>query len=214
VNWDRWDTWREAPSAPAEGEAGYFMAPAEAAEALRRVLAHDPFTQLVVSTGELQGRIDRWVRLVQTEDAELSSAARTALYARPELAEAFIAPRTETEKTLAGIWCGALGLEEVGINDDYFELGGDSVLGLRIVAKANEAGLRMTGRHIFEHHTIAQLATALADSVQPPGVAREAAKPAPAVAEAPTAFPGARLDSKDLEAFLAQLERGGGTPPK
>jgi hypothetical protein len=125
-----------------------------------------------------------------------------------------MAPRTETEKTLAGIWCAALGLEEVGINDDYFELGGDSVLGLRIVAKANEVGLRMTGRHIFEHHTIAQLANALAGSGPAPEAARTAAKPEPAGAEAPTAFPGARLDSKDLEAFLAQLEGGGGTPPK
>jgi acyl transferase domain-containing protein len=214
VNWDRWNTWRETPEQPVEGEAGFFMTPAEAGEALRRLLARDGFTQVVVSTGDLHGRIDRWIRQIQAaEPAKAEGGARSTLYARPELAEALVAPRTETEKVLAEIWRDALGLAEVGVNDDYFELGGDSVIGLKIVAKANEAGLRMTGRHIFEHHTIGQLASVLAGAARPPETAAENAAPAPAPAET-TAFPGARLGSKDLEAFLAQLEGGGATSPK
>jgi hypothetical protein len=205
VNWDRWNTWRDAPEVPAEGEAGFFMTPAEAVEALHRLLNQDAL-QLVVSTGDLQARLDRWIRLIVPEEPEAAGAARSSLYARPELAEEYLAPRTEEEKTLAGIWCEALGLERVGINDDYFELGGDSVLGLKIVAKANEAGLRLTGRQIFEHHTIAELAVALAAAAPPRETPRQPAQPAPATAEKPTAFPGARLDSKDLAAFLAQLE--------
>jgi NAD(P)-dependent dehydrogenase (short-subunit alcohol dehydrogenase family) len=214
VNWDRWNTWRETPQQPTEGEAGFFMTPGEAKEALRRLLASDSFTQAVVSTGDLDGRIERWIRRIQAEEpAKAAAGPRSTLYARPELAEAFVAPRTETEKTLAAIWREALGLEDVGVNDDYFELGGDSVIGLRIVAKANEAGLRMTGRNIFEYHTIAQLAAALAGAAPTP--AAEVAPPAPAPVPAETtAFPGARLGSKDLEAFLAQLEGGGATPSK
>ena len=100
-----------------------------------------------------------------------AGAARGALYARPELGQEYVAPRSEAERTLAAIWCEALGVERVGVNDDFFELGGDSVLGLRIVAKANEAGLPMVGRQIFEHHTIAALAAAVA------GVAPAAAPP-------------------------------------
>jgi acyl transferase domain-containing protein len=208
VNWDRWNTWREAPSAPTAGEAGFFMTAAEAAEALRRTLSGRPLTQLVVSTGDLQGRIDRWIRLIRPEEAEGPGSARASLYARPELSEEYQAPRSAEEELLAGIWCEALGLEKVGINDDFFELGGDSVLGLRIVAKANEAGLRMTGRQIFEHHTIAALAAAVVGA-QP---AAPQARPGAQEAEAASAFPAARLNEKQLEAFLTQL--GGGTQAK
>jgi hypothetical protein len=209
VNWDRWNTWREAPSAPTAGEAGFFMTPAEAAEALRRTLSCRPLAQLVVSTGDLQARIDRWIRLIVPEEPEGSAAARGSLYARPELTEEYLEPRSAEERILAGIWCEALGLEKVGINDDFFELGGDSVLGLRIVAKANEAGLRMTGRQIFEHHTIAELAAAVV------GAQSAAAQPTAGPQEAvpASAFPAARLNEKQLESFLTQLG-GGATPVK
>jgi NAD(P)-dependent dehydrogenase (short-subunit alcohol dehydrogenase family) len=206
VNWDRWNTWREAPSAPTAGEAGFFMTPAEAFEALRRTLSCRPLAQLVVSTGDLQARVDRWIRLIVSEEAE--GSARGSLYARPELTEEYLAPRSAEERILAGIWCEALGLEKVGINDDFFELGGDSVLGLRIVAKANEAGLRMTGRQIFEHHTIAELAAAVV------GAQAAAVKPPDSQDDVPaSAFPAARLDEKQLESFLTQLG-GGRTPAK
>jgi len=77
---------------------------------------------------------------------------------RPELAEAFVVPRTPTEKVLAGIWADILGLERIGIHDNFFELGGDSILSIQIVARANQAGLRFTPRQIFEHQTIAEMA--------------------------------------------------------
>jgi acyl transferase domain-containing protein len=215
VNWDRWFTWREALSPADADEAGYFMTPEEAREALRRVLSHGTPGHLVVSTGDLEARIDRWIRLVAPEPSEDSGAARSSRYARPELSGAYVEPRSSEEKTLTGIWCEVLGLEKVGVDDDFFELGGDSVLGLRIVAKANEAGLRLTGRQIFEHHTIAGLARALAGSTPlPVAPVRALPPPGPVVAEAPSAFPGARLDREDLEAFLAELGRGGGTQPK
>jgi amino acid adenylation domain-containing protein/non-ribosomal peptide synthase protein (TIGR01720 family) len=78
---------------------------------------------------------------------------------RPELARAFIAPQTNIEKQLAAIWGQVLGLEKVGINDNFFELGGDSILSLQIISKANQAGINLTPKQLFQHQTIAQLAT-------------------------------------------------------
>ena len=69
------------------------------------------------------------------------------------------APRTAVEQVLARIWSEVLGIENVGINDNFFELGGDSILSIRIIAKANQAHLRLMPRQIFEHQTIAQLAS-------------------------------------------------------
>ncbi|MEE8585878.1 MAG: condensation domain-containing protein, partial [Acidobacteriota bacterium] len=51
-----------------------------------------------------------------------------------------------------------LGLEKVGVEDNFFELGGDSILSIQVVARANQAGVRLTPRQIFEHQTIAELA--------------------------------------------------------
>jgi amino acid adenylation domain-containing protein/non-ribosomal peptide synthase protein (TIGR01720 family) len=72
---------------------------------------------------------------------------------------AFVAPRTPAESTLAGIWAEVLKLERVGVHDNFFELGGDSVLSIQIIARANRAGLRLTPKHLFQHQTIAELAT-------------------------------------------------------
>ena len=79
---------------------------------------------------------------------------------RPELKDAFVAPQTEAEKLLAEIWAQVLKVERVGIHDNFFELGGDSILSIQIVARANQAGLRLAPKHLFEHQTIAELAAA------------------------------------------------------
>ena len=79
---------------------------------------------------------------------------------RPVGETAYRPPEDEIERRLASIWAAVLGVERVGGLDNFFELGGDSVLSLRIVAKANEAGLRLTARDLFQHQTVAALATA------------------------------------------------------
>jgi amino acid adenylation domain-containing protein/non-ribosomal peptide synthase protein (TIGR01720 family) len=80
--------------------------------------------------------------------------------ARPDLAAAFIAPRTPRERVLASIWSKALGLERVGIHDNFFDLGGDSMRIIQVVARANQAGLRFTPTQLFKCPTIAGLAEA------------------------------------------------------
>ncbi|MDQ2980404.1 MAG: amino acid adenylation domain-containing protein [Acidobacteriota bacterium] len=76
--------------------------------------------------------------------------------------ETFLAPRTEVEKTLAGIWAEVLRLDRVGLRDDVFELGGDSLLIFQITTRANQAGFDLTPRHLFQHRTILALTEALA----------------------------------------------------
>ena len=78
----------------------------------------------------------------------------------------FVAPSGQTEATLASIWEMVLGVERVGVTDNFFELGGDSILSIRIIARANEDGVRVTPRQLFEHPTITELAE-LADGADP-----------------------------------------------
>ena len=64
---------------------------------------------------------------------------------------------------LADVWKNLLNLERVGINDNFFELGGDSILSIQIIARAAQAGLRLTPKQLFQHQTIAELAGVLGD---------------------------------------------------
>jgi non-ribosomal peptide synthase protein (TIGR01720 family) len=79
-------------------------------------------------------------------------------HARPELGQDYVAARTPLETTLIEIWGSVLGTEQIGIHDNFFDLGGDSILGIQITARAGQAGLKISPRLIFECQTIAELA--------------------------------------------------------
>ncbi len=95
--------------------------------------------------------------------------------ARPDLAAAYMAPRTPAEETLTAIWAQVLGVAQVGVHDNFFELGGDSIISIQVIAQAVQAGLRLAPKDLFLHPTVAELAEL-------------AAQAAPA-AEAPPAQP-------------------------
>ncbi|HZF09202.1 MAG TPA: amino acid adenylation domain-containing protein, partial [Thermoanaerobaculia bacterium] len=101
------------------------------------------------------------------EDAEDAAAARAGAAER-------IAPRGPVEELLAGLWAEVLRLPEVGVHDNFFALGGDSILSLQVVARASQAGCRITPRQLFEHPTIAGLAAAIENTEQN---ARQIAEP-------------------------------------
>ncbi|MGI2903868.1 amino acid adenylation domain-containing protein [Tolypothrix sp. VBCCA 56010] len=75
----------------------------------------------------------------------------------------FAAPRTPQEKCLAAIWSELLRRKQVSIHDNFFELGGDSIVSIQMIARANQAGLILNPKQLFEYQTIAKLA-ALAGS--------------------------------------------------
>lgn len=104
------------------------------------------------------GKVER--KALPPPDMERSTAERV-----------YIAPRTPLEERFAQIWSQTLRIERIGIADNFFELGGDSILCFQIVARANEAGINLRHKHIFDHQTIATLATC-ADLTDP--VSREA----------------------------------------
>jgi amino acid adenylation domain-containing protein/non-ribosomal peptide synthase protein (TIGR01720 family) len=72
-------------------------------------------------------------------------------------ARAHTLPSTDIEHLLAGIWRDLLGAGQVGVHDNFFEIGGDSILSLQMVARAADAGLPLSTREVFERPTIAEL---------------------------------------------------------
>jgi hypothetical protein len=76
-------------------------------------------------------------------------------------------PKSPLESQLSSIWAEVLQLPEVGIHDDFYRLGGDSILSIQVVSKAAQAGLTVSMKQFLEHRTIAELASALEDRPQP-----------------------------------------------
>lgn len=70
----------------------------------------------------------------------------------------FQKPASEIEEKLSKVWAEVLGLEKVGISDNFFALGGDSILSIQIVVKAREYGLNFNPRQLFKYQTISELA--------------------------------------------------------
>lgn len=102
--------------------------------------------------------LERWPL---TPNGKIDRGALPAPEAALRLASShdFVAPRTPTETALAEIWAALLGVEQVGIHDNFFELGGDSILSIQMVTQAREAGLELNPRQIFQHQTVATLAS-------------------------------------------------------
>jgi amino acid adenylation domain-containing protein/non-ribosomal peptide synthase protein (TIGR01720 family) len=85
--------------------------------------------------------------------------------ARPMMEQAYESPVGDTETALARIWAEVLKLEQVGRHDNFFQMGGDSILSLQVIARSRQAGLHFTPTQLFQHQTIAELAKAAGASL-------------------------------------------------
>jgi amino acid adenylation domain-containing protein len=92
------------------------------------------------------GKIDR---------AALKEIAMPAAQHSPSVASSRFSP---TERILADIWCDTLEIDRVRAHDDFFDLGGDSFLAIRVVARAARAGIRLRPQDLVRHQTLEQLA--------------------------------------------------------
>jgi len=109
-----------------------------------------------------------------------------------------IAPRDERERLLAAVWAEVLGVAEVGVTDDFFALGGDSILAARAQARLAALGVPLSGRAIFDARTVATLAEAL-----PAG-----ARPADPIPRVPRDRP-VPLSAAQRRLWLEEVTRGG-----
>lgn len=153
VNWDAWQFVESDPTQPAIPT----ILPAESTAVFERLMTFSSSPHVIVSTEHLPTRIARSV--THSEAAELEEAPYDIeMQPRPDLQSPYVAPTGTLEHSLANIWQLLLGIEQIGIHDNFFSLGGDSVIGVRVAAMANEVGIRLSPKQLFEHQTIAELA--------------------------------------------------------
>ncbi|MEU8759664.1 amino acid adenylation domain-containing protein [Streptomyces sp. NPDC048659] len=132
-----------------------------------------------------------------TPNGKLDRAALPAPQAPAAPGGAAREPATDAERLLCELVAAVLGLPSVGVDDDFFALGGDSIVSIRLVSRARSRGLGLSTRDVFRHRTVAELARHA--KVRP-------AKAAPAAPQAPAAAGG----EVPLTPILHwQRERGG-----
>jgi amino acid adenylation domain-containing protein len=188
VNWDGWQLAEPNSQAGTIGAslARLAMTPAEGFEVFRRVLSWQDARQVVISTGSLQARIDQWVKLesVKAAAGEENRQEQDALtQPRPDLMSSYKAPRNPLEETIAGILQRMLGYEKIGIEDDFFELGVDSIKIIQVRARLNKRGYAVELADFFQYPTIAKLAAVVKkveSTEEPEPLSTADAGPAPA----------------------------------
>jgi acyl transferase domain-containing protein len=150
------------------------------------------------------------------------SADTVRYHPRPAGSADYVPPRTETERTLARIWEELFRIRPIGVADNFYEAGGDSILGVRMVVAAREHGLRLSEADVFVNPTVAQLAAVAVPAATEAGATKRAPAAGSATAKSRPGtdvaqlraedFPDAGLEQADLELLAGQLSMTGPGP--
>jgi len=145
----------------ASDELAYAIKPAEAVECLRRILAAPVGPQVVICAEGLERKLERTQTITQ---ARIMEELAGASLATPTLTErnvstAYAEPGTDLEKALAALWQEALGVSQVGVDDDFFDLGGNSLVAVQLASRVRERyRIELPLPTLFESPTVRRLA--------------------------------------------------------
>jgi acyl transferase domain-containing protein len=130
VNWDGWlldDAGRELGAPVLRRLEKYMVHVEEGLDALEDVVRAKPAQQVVISCSDLSARLQRWAG----HSPQLAAPAGVRAGRNPQR----VRPRTQLEATIAGVWQEVLGIEQVGVDEDFMALGGDSLIALRVLSR-------------------------------------------------------------------------------
>ncbi|HEY0170313.1 MAG TPA: acyltransferase domain-containing protein, partial [Pyrinomonadaceae bacterium] len=119
------------------------MTAREGEEVFRHALSARGVDQLLVSTADLPARLHatrvRFEGLRARQKQGDAAGAGTARHERPSLPNPYVAPETEMEQRIAAVWQQVLGFEPVGVEDNFFDLGGDSLVAIQVASRLKQA---------------------------------------------------------------------------
>ncbi len=168
-----WDDWKEVgmsvearnrrakaqKSAPGPSVLADSLSPSEGVEVFNRVLSYS-FPRVAVSVTDLEAlrkRVDDSSAVLALPQENVRQPGE--MHPRPDMGVALLAPRNEVERLLAGIWQGLLGIQEVGVHDNFFDLGGHSLLGTQVISRLRKTfGVELGLRSLYDAPTVAAMA--------------------------------------------------------
>ncbi len=138
------------------------LLPSEGVQVFRRVLASN-LPQVIVSTQNLSALIQKH-RSQKTHLSDDSSVGNNQVsgFARPQLTTPYTPPRNETEQQIADLWQHSLGIEQIGVHDDFFQLGGNSLIAIQLLNQLRQQfNVDLSLGDLFDDPTISGLAQAV-----------------------------------------------------
>ncbi len=155
-----WDVWRELGMAKAQRlPEGVGIAREAGGDLMEAVLSAPHAAQVVVSSVVLEHRLAQMQSPVLAEQLLPEPVAKRQLHARPALSTPYAEPTGELEQGLAALWSEFLGISRIGVHDNLFELGGDSLLAIQLLTKVRGAyGVELHPADLFKTPTVAALA--------------------------------------------------------
>jgi acyl carrier protein len=139
--------------------------PMEGVEAFERILSSRRLSQVIVSTLDFPRRVEQARTSTSSsllQKMENGDRASQTMHPRPDVRTAYVAPTNELEEAVAAIWQRVLGIERIGIHDDFIELGGHSLLAIQLLKHMEEAfPVHLPAETIFKAPTVASLAEAI-----------------------------------------------------
>ncbi|HKP11033.1 MAG TPA: polyketide synthase dehydratase domain-containing protein, partial [Blastocatellia bacterium] len=156
-------TQAEAPSAGAKAaSSAEAILPKEGVEVFRRLLSKHVPPEVIVSPVYLPTRLEQARSLTSStavERMEKKAKKAKASHPRPQLKTPYVAPESDLEKDIAEVWQGVLGISEIGVNDNFLELGGHSLIAIQIVHRLRDAyKINLPMDAVFKSLTVAELA--------------------------------------------------------
>ncbi len=168
-----WDLWKVGLFDENTSLAQLAILPDEGMNAMTRVLSGTGVDHVIISTGELQPRIDRWVKLTslrtQDDDPSLfSSPAELSQAGESNQNSILYGSGSATEQAITQIWQKILGINNIGLKDDFFDLGGDSLVAVQLFNLIKKTfGRQLPLATLVQKRTISELAELLKEEESP-----------------------------------------------
>ncbi len=169
-----WDGWTADDASGREGGMAmnlFAIAPEEGAEVFQRLLTRNPGERVIVSTMDLDLRIsheaDRRNRSDGGTGGGASGGKSGRRHARPDLDTPYVAPEGDTEVFLAETFQQLLEIDKIGVNDNFFQLGGDSLAAISLATRIRDHfNIEIDVNSLFDEPTISALARKIEDLIQ------------------------------------------------
>jgi acyl transferase domain-containing protein/uncharacterized coiled-coil protein SlyX len=166
VNWDGWRFEGKEGRKASTNISDYSIYPKEGTEVFTKILGGIISPRVIVSTGNLDRRVDKWL-VGRKQDNEENFDPNQERHDRPNLPTPYVEAETDLEKEICQTWQKLLGIGKIGINDDFFDLGGNSLLGTQLIAQLRQKfQVELPIRVLFEDPTISGVSKIIGEQKQ------------------------------------------------
>jgi acyl transferase domain-containing protein/acyl carrier protein len=157
----------QAVEAPKRDRWGDCILSKEGIDVFQRILAMAPMPHVIIATKEFSHLLsDRQLAIRKKGVEGANPESQTTEYPRPNLATPYVAPRNQLEEGIAQVWASVLGVEKVGVNDDFLDLGGHSLLAIQLAARIRDMfEIELSVAKLYASRTVAGLAKIILETL-------------------------------------------------